>query len=72
MLHTGFLLIQTATIMLTTMLSSATSAAPRGDSLLVSDGGRGSDIFWVCKILSSIPLGILFGQYIFGVADENI
>ena len=32
---------------------------PRGDSLLVSDGG--SDIFWVCKTLSSIPLGTRFG-----------
>ena len=32
---------------------------PRGDSLLVSDGG--SDIFWVCETLSSIPLGTLFG-----------
>ena len=32
---------------------------PGGDSLLVSDGG--SDIFWVCKTLSSIPLGTRFG-----------
>ena len=32
---------------------------PRGGLLLVSDGG--SDIFWVCKTLSSIPLGTRFG-----------
>ena len=29
---------------------------PRGDSLLVSDGG--SDNFWVCEMLSSIPFAI--------------
>ena len=32
---------------------------PGGFSLFVSDGG--SDIFWVCKTLSGIPLGPLFG-----------
>ena len=35
------------------------SLNPRQDSLLVSDGG--SDIVWICKTLSSIPLDTLFG-----------
>ena len=39
--------------------STLSEKYPGGDSLLASDGG--SDIFWVCKMLSSIPLGTRFG-----------
>ena len=32
-----------------------------GDSLLVSEGGGVVRHFWLCKTLSSIPLGTLVG-----------
>ena len=53
---------------------SDTANSPRGDFLLVKDGGGGSDILWVCETLSSIPLGsyLLHNRYIAGVTDEKI
>ena len=45
---------------------------PTGHTLLVGDRG-GSDTFWICETLLSIPLGTpVQDQYIFGVANKKI
>ena len=47
--------------LVTDFLKTQFGGNPRQDSLLVRDGGGVSGIFWVCKMLSSIPLCALFG-----------
>ena len=41
-------------------IKTSKQGTPKGDSLLVSDGGGGGQkFFWVCETLFSIPLGTL-------------